>query len=143
MNRFSPILHPSAFSSLIPQRPFQDVASVRRRAHDSAVLADECFHARRRVDVRNWHDWCRCSAELLPGVLDLVDRGHVGHRAAGGEIGQDDALVSAVEDIGRFRHEMNAAEHDVGRPGGCSAAKRASLKESPRRSAQRMTSGRW
>ena len=32
-------------------------------------------------------------AELVPALLDLVDVGHVGHRAAGVEVGEDHPLV--------------------------------------------------
>ena len=49
--------------------------------------------------------------------------GHVGHRAAGGQVGQDhaDALAAALgellgavgEDVGRLGHEVDAAERDV------------------------------
>ena len=47
-------------------------------------------------------------------------RGHVGHRAAGGEVGQHHRLVVAGEDVGRLGHEVHAAEDDVLgiRPGG-------------------------
>ena len=53
------------------------------------------------------------AAERLPGLLDLVDVGHVGHRAAGVEVGEDHLLVVAGEDVGRLGHEVHAAEHDV------------------------------
>ena len=38
---------------------------------------------------------------------------HVGHGAAGVEIGQDDLLAVAAEDVGAFGHEVDAAEDDV------------------------------
>ena len=52
--------------------------------------------------------------EAFPALLDLVDVGHVGHRAAGVEVGQDDPLVRAGEHVGRLGHEVHAAEDDVG-----------------------------
>ena len=52
-------------------------------------------------------------AELLPRLLDLVEVGHVGHRAAGVEVGEDHLLVVAGEDVGRLGHEVHAAEDDV------------------------------
>ena len=52
--------------------------------------------------------------ERVPALLDLVDVGHVGHRAAGVEVGEDHPLVVAGEDVGRLGHEVHAAEHDVG-----------------------------
>ena len=51
-------------------------------------------------------------AELLPGLLDLVDVGHVGHRAAGVEVREDDRLVVVGEDVGGLGHEVDAAEDD-------------------------------
>ena len=51
--------------------------------------------------------------ERLPGLLDLVEVGHVGHRAAGVQVGEDHLLVVAGEDVGRLGHEVHAAEHDV------------------------------
>ena len=41
-----------------------------------------------------------------------VDVGHVGHRAAGVEVGQEDLLVGTGEDVGRLGHEVHAAEDD-------------------------------
>ena len=53
-------------------------------------------------------------ADLVPRLLDLVDVGHVGHRAAGVEVGEDHPLVVGGEHVGRLGHEVHAAEHDVG-----------------------------
>ena len=49
----------------------------------------------------------------LPALLDLVEGRHVGHRAAGGEVGQHHLLVVGGEDVGGLGHEVHAAEHDV------------------------------
>ena len=51
--------------------------------------------------------------ELLPGVFHLADLGHVGHGAAGVEVGKNHGLPGARQDVGAFRHEMHAAEDDV------------------------------
>jgi hypothetical protein len=51
--------------------------------------------------------------ELAPAALDLGQVGHVGHRAAGGEVGQDGLLVGLGHDVRHLGHEMHAAEHDV------------------------------
>ena len=51
--------------------------------------------------------------EGLPGLLDGVDVGHVGHRAPGVEVGEDHLLVRRGEDVGRLGHEVDAAEDDV------------------------------
>ncbi len=50
--------------------------------------------------------------ELFPGRLDGLKVGHVCHRAAGGEVGQDDRLVWARQHVGGFSHKVNAAEDD-------------------------------
>ena len=89
-----------------------------------------------RVDVDD-------PGELLPGLLDRVDVGHVGHRAAGVQVGQDDLLVVAGEHVGGLGHEVHAAEHDVVGLGPLLWRAPTSLNESPRASAQRMTSSRW
>ena len=54
------------------------------------------------------------AGDRVPGLLDLVEVGHVGHRAAGVEVGEHDPLVVAGEDVGRLGHEVHAAEDDVG-----------------------------
>ena len=82
-------------------------------------------------------------AERVPRLLDLVDVGHVGHRAAGVEVGEDHLLVVGGEHVGRLGHEVDAAEDDVARPRAAAGRARDSRKESPRASAQRMTSSRW
>ena len=50
--------------------------------------------------------------EHVPRVLDLVDRRHVRHRAARGEVREDHLLVVGREDVRRLRHEVHAAEED-------------------------------
>ena len=48
---------------------------------------------------------------------DLSGGGHVGHRAARREIGEDDRLAAGGEDVGALGHEVHAAEHDEVRLG--------------------------
>ena len=72
------------------------------------------------------------AAKLVPGRFDLIDCSHVGHRAAGGHVGQDhvDALSVALggffgsiaQDVGRLGHEVNAAEDDGATLGAISRA---------------------
>ncbi len=50
--------------------------------------------------------------QLAPAHVELIAGGHVGHRAAGGEVRQDDLLVRRAEDVGALGHEMHAAEDD-------------------------------
>ena len=50
--------------------------------------------------------------ELFPAGLELIDRGHVGHRAAGRKVGQDHLLMRRRQHVGALGHEVHAAEHD-------------------------------
>ena len=100
---------------LLLPAPRQDGRGVRRRAHGAAVLADQRFDGRRRVDVRHRHR-PRRHAELLefaPRDRKLVGGRHVGHGTAGGEVGQDHPLVRQRQHVGALGHEVHAAEHDV------------------------------
>ncbi len=49
----------------------------------------------------------------VPGVQHLLVAGHIGHRAAGGEVRQHDGLARRGQDVGRLGHEVHAAEDDV------------------------------
>ena len=53
------------------------------------------------------------AAHFFPADFELIDRGHVGHRTAGREIGQHHLLVRRAENVRALRHEVDAAEHDV------------------------------
>ena len=103
------------------ERPLEDGPGVRRRADGAAVLADERLQRGRRVHVGDRHDPLDVGdrGEVVPALLDLVDVGHVGHGAAGVEVGEDHALVVGGEDVGGLGHEVHAAEDDVGRPRRC------------------------
>ncbi len=50
--------------------------------------------------------------QIVPGLLDLVDVGHVGHGAAGVQVRQQDLLLGCGEDVGGLGHEVHPAEHD-------------------------------
>ena len=95
-------------------RPFERRAGVAGGADRAAVLADERFDAGGGVDVGERHERVGDAdlLELAPGDLELVGLGHVGHRAAGGEVGQDHLLVRRGEDVGALGHEVDAAEDD-------------------------------
>ena len=100
---------------LLLPAPLQRGGGVRRRADGAAVLADERLNRRGGVDVGDRHH-ARSEAqlrELRPADLELIGRRHVGHRAAGGEVRQDDLLVRHRQDVGALGHEVHAAEHDV------------------------------
>ena len=98
------------------QRPFDDGPGVARRADDAAVGAAEGLQRRRRVHIG--HRGHRVGdalngLQLVPAGEDVFRRRHVGHRAARGEVGQDDLLVGAAEHVGALGHEVHAAEDDV------------------------------
>ena len=100
--------------ALLPA-PLQRRRGVRRGADGAAALADERLDRRGGVDVGDRHR-ARGHAHLLqlgPADLELIRRDHVGHRAAGGEVRQDDLLVRQPEDVGALGHEVHAAEDDV------------------------------
>ena len=50
---------------------------------------------------------------MFPAIFHLRDLGHVGHGAAGVEIGQDRHLAGAAENVGAFGHEVDAAKDNV------------------------------
>ncbi len=103
------------------ESPFEHGCGIRRGADDAAVLAAEPLQRCRGVHVGDGDDGhpaigIRLGAverlELLPGLHHRIDVGHVGHRAARGQIGQDDRLLRACEDVGGLGHEVHAAEDD-------------------------------
>ena len=102
------------------ERPPQRGLRVGRRADRAAVPAGERLDGRGRVHVGDRSDdvgdvVAEHVEQLVPGVLDLADAGHVGHRAARGEVRQDHRLLVGREDVGRLGHEVHAAEDDVRR----------------------------
>ena len=98
------------------ERPLEHGASIGRGAHGTPVLAHERLERGRGVHVGNGNEQFEVGdlAQLVPGVLDLADVGHVCHGAAGIEVGEQHPLVVAGEDVSRLRHEVHPAEHDRG-----------------------------
>ena len=80
--------------------------------------------------------------ELVPDLLDGVEVGHVGHRAAGVEVGEDDLLVGPVRMSADSAMKWTP-QKTTNSASRCSAAKRDSPNESPRMSANWITSSRW
>ena len=74
----------------------------------------EGFKVGGRVNISDGRDLVGFNdfAEVLPGRLDRIEVGHVGHAASGSQVGQKDLDFVAGEDIGRFGHEVDAAKHD-------------------------------
>ena len=79
--------------------------------------------------------------DVVPGLLDLVDVGHVRHAATGGEVGKNDRRPIVGKDVRRLGHEVHAAEDDVLRLLLRGATCKARL--SPVKSANRITSSCW
>ena len=101
--------------------PLEDAGGVGGGADDSAALAAEAFEGGGGVHVGDWDDLLAAVGgelvaedvgQLLPAVGDGVEVGHVGHGAAGGEVGEDDSLAGTGEHVGGFGHEVDAAEDD-------------------------------
>lgn len=92
------------------------MAGVGGGADDAAVTSAEGFQVGGGIDVGHRRDLLvgiEHFGQLAPGALDIGEIGHVGHRATGGEIGQNRNLVGACQDIRHLGHEMHAAEDDV------------------------------
>ena len=100
------------------QGPGEDGGGVGGGAAGAAVAPDEGLDRRRGVHVGDGDDPLHVddSGEGVPALLDLLEVGHVGHGAAGVQVGQDDPLVGPGEHVGRLGHEVHAAEDDVGGP---------------------------
>ena len=96
------------------QGPRQRRPGVGRRADRAIVPTGERLDGRRRVHVGHGDGVLGDARvdELVPAVLDLGDRRHVRHRAAGREVGEDHGLVVTREDVGRLGHEVHPAEDD-------------------------------
>ncbi len=101
-------------SARIAQGPLEDGPGVGRGADRAAVTADERLQGGRRVHVGDRDEPLDVGdgAERLPCLLDLVQVGHVGHRAAGVEVREDHLLVVGGQHVGRLGHEVHAAEDD-------------------------------
>src|SRR5229473_1038407 len=97
------------------ESPPHDLGGVGTGADRAALLAGEGFDGRSRIHVGNRDDLARVDdgREFAPAGFHLADGGHVGHGAAGVEVGQDNHLVLAAENVRAFGHEVHAAEDDV------------------------------
>jgi hypothetical protein len=76
--------------------PVEDLRRVGRGADDAAVGAAEGLEVGGGIDVgdrRHLLVGIEHGGQFAPGALDLGQAGHVGHRTAGGEVGQDRNLL--------------------------------------------------
>ena len=99
--------------------PGQDGPGVGRGADGPAVATDEGLQVGGRVHVGHRDDPGDVGhpAESLPGLLDRLEVGHVGHGAAGVEVREQHLLVVAGEHVGRLGHEVDPTEdHELGVP---------------------------
>ena len=99
--------------------PLEGLAGIRGSADQTAVATGEGLDVGRAVHVGHGHG-ARGNPglfERVPGLGDLLGGGHVGHRASGPEVGQDDGLAVCGEDVGALGHEVDAAEDDEFRCG--------------------------
>ena len=83
------------------------------------MLAGECLDCGRGVHVTDGDDHAGVhdGREFVPAGFHLANVGHIRHRTAGVQVGQNNNLVLAAENVRAFSHEMNATENDVARIG--------------------------
>src|SRR6266851_1428787 len=95
--------------------PFHDFGGIGTGADRAAMFPGEGFNGGSRIHVGDGDDLARIEKrrKFAPAGFHLANVGHIGHRAAGVEVGQNDGLVLAAEDIGAFGHKVHAAEDYV------------------------------
>ena len=95
--------------------PLEGGAGVGRGADQSAALAAEGLDGGGGVHVGERNSLIREAEafERLPAGFHLRDLRHIGHGAAGVEVGQDDLLAVVAEDVRALGHEVHAAENNV------------------------------
>ena len=108
--RPGPFRHPR---TKVLVRHEQNVSVRRRRPHDFIGVATRAnhvgkrFHARAAIDVSD--DVIIFVGVLFQKLRELFRRTRFRERTAGVEIGKNHALAR-IDDLGRFRHEMDAAK---------------------------------
>jgi hypothetical protein len=108
------------YSFAMTESPVYDRRGIGRGTYNTAITPTKGFEVGRRVHIGHGNNasvFSQCLVEHLPAFLNFGNVRHIGHGAARGRIGQDDALVRGTENIGTFSHEMHAAKHDVVCPG--------------------------
>ncbi len=98
---------------LLVQSPLEDFGGIAGGAGAAAVTATEGFDAGGAIDIDDGEPAAAVLLEEGPGLVDDVRVGHVGHGTAGAGFRHIDRLARGGQDIGRFSHEMNAAEDDA------------------------------
>src|SRR5712664_1722312 len=95
--------------------PVHDRGGIGTGADRAAMLTGEGLDGRGRVHVSDGDDFARVDKgrEFTPAGFHLADIGHIGHGATGVEVGQDNHLVLAAENVRAFGHKVHATEDDV------------------------------
>src|ERR1017187_8151267 len=107
--------------SVAAERPLERALGIGGGADHASPLAAERLDGGGGVHVGDGSDAAAFVVgqaevdELLPGVFHLRNLGHVGHGAAGIQVGEYDRLSGTRQNVGAFRHEVHAAEDDVDR----------------------------
>ncbi len=96
------------------ERPRQRALGVGGGADRAAVPPGEALDRGAGVHVADRHDGVGDAGgrQHVPALLDLVEARHVGHGAAGSQVGQHDRLARTGEHVGGLGHEVHAAEDD-------------------------------
>ena len=124
--------------------PFEDPSRIGGRADRPTVSTYERLECRRRVHVGDRHhalDVCHLG-DGLPGLFHRFDVGHVGHRAPCVQVGEEHLLAAEVSTSADSAMKWTP-QKTTNSASWVAAAIRERPKESPRASAQRMTSSRW
>jgi len=93
------------------ETPGKGLVSVGGRANQPAVVTDKSLQRSRGIHIGNRNRIC--AADMLPGISHSINRGHVGHRTAGVQVGQEDTLTGAAQDAGGFGHKMHPTKDDI------------------------------
>src|SRR5260370_11851315 len=96
------------------ESPLHDLGGVGAGADRPALLAGKGVDGRGRVHVSTGDDLAGIDdgRKFAPAGFTLAYVGQVGHGATGVEVGQDNCLVLAAENVRALGHEVNAAEDD-------------------------------
>ncbi len=78
------------------------------------MFAGERFDGRGRIHVRDGHQLeIAQRGKLFPARFDLADVRHIGHGAAGVQVGKNHGLMRAAKNVRALGHEMDPAKNDV------------------------------
>src|SRR6266478_4428584 len=95
--------------------PSHDGGGVGAGANRAAMLTGKGFDGRGRIHVGDRDDFARIDErrEFVPAGFHLADVGHIRHGATGVQVGKNDGLMLAAENVRAFGHEVHAAKDDI------------------------------